>query len=300
MTSIREATVNDLPVVDALAESAIGTPQPTQATYITQADSKRLILVAEHDREVVGMISVGPPREALPSISDRGPIPFENAPWWKIYALATSTPRAGTGTALLRAAHQRLPRRMRGFYGNVAENRHEAIAFYRSSGFFLAPSINLEGPHGIPVLMKEDPGDLFFVAPRQRLFQPAARWEERHADQLMRREIAVGQKIKERSDVGYRTWLREAAVTAHAACGHDRLGPRPLITFAYDPDHRLWCTSCKTAAIDIISRHPLMNEDEVLCDGCHRHDHTTESGWAYDESRRLIGYAYLCSACRAR
>lgn len=296
--SIRPATVDDLPAVDALAHKAVGSPQP-QARHLSP-QSERIVLTAESNGQVVGMINVGPPSSQVPGFDERGrPVDFSKAPWWKIYALATNQPRAGVATTLLRAVQQELPRRMRGLYGNVRADRGPALAFYRSNGFYLAPSLDIEGPAGRPTLMIENPGEFYFVTPRQRLFQNPEQWEEGLADQLMLDQIKMFSRTKQRSDVGYRAWLRSVA-HAPAACGHDELGPRPLTTYGFDPDERTWCTSCQERAIDTIAQHPLMDETEGVCDVCKQPDPKTEHGWAYDESRRLLGIAYLCTACRSR
>lgn len=296
--TIRPATTEDLAVVDELARDAYRSPQP-QSRHLGP-HSERVILVAETAEQVVGMISAGPPSSKLPGFDQQGNhVDFAKAPWWKVHALAVTTPRAGIATSLLRQIEQRLPRRMRGLYGNVHADRTPAISFYRSSGFYLAPSLEgVEGPGGRPTLMGETPGELYFIAPRQRLFLPRERWEKKYADKLMLEQIKIHTRLRQRSDMGYRTWLRSVAA-APAACGHDQLGPRPLVTFAYDPERRLWCTSCQERGIEAIARHPHMNEDETRCDVCSRRDPSTSHGWAHDESRRLIGVAYLCATCRA-
>lgn len=294
--SIRPATTDDLPVVDALAHEAVGSPQP-QARHLSP-HSERIVLVAESGGQVVGMISTGPPSSQVPGVDEQGrPVDFSKAPWWKIYALATNRPRAGVATALLQEVQQQLPRRMRGLYGNVRADRGPAIAFYHSNGFYLAPSLDVEGPAGRPTLMIETPGELYFVAPRQRLFQSPEQWEEDVADRLMLDQIKMFSRTRQRSDVGYRTWLRSVAL-APAACAHDELGLRPLTTYGFDPDERTWCTACQERAIDTISQHPDMDETEGVCDVCAELDPKTQHGWAYDEQRRLIGIAYLCTACR--
>lgn len=296
--TIRPATGADLAAADELARDAVGVPQPQSRYIISQSD--RNVLVAEKNSQIVGMVSAGPPSSKVAGFDERGRrIDLSKAPWWKVYALAVTAPREGVATALLREVHKQLPRRIRGLYGNVHVDRASAIAFYRSNGFYLAPSLeNVEGPGGRSMLMEGSSKELYFIAPRQRLFQPPEQWEERNADQLMLDQIKTYARLRQRSDAGYRTWLR-SFTPAPAACGHDQLGPRPLITLAYDPEHRTWCTSCKVKGIELIARHPLMNEDETRCDLCGRIDPTTAHGWAHDESRRLIGMAYLCAACRA-
>lgn len=297
-TTIRPAMVDDLPVVDDLANDAVGAPQP-QGKYLDDPTHGRVILVAEDNAQIVGMISAGPPPKGVFGVDEEGrPVDdLHKAPWWKVYALATTNQRAGIGTALLREIHQRLPRRMRGLYGNVSDNRQGAISFYRSVGFYLAPSIGIEGHADRQTLMIEYPGELYFLAPRQRLFRPPTQWENRHADRLMEREIKSFKRLRKRSDVGYRTWLRSLP-SVPAACGHDQLGPRPLVTYGHDPAHRLWCTSCQEKALDVIARHPDMDESEDICDRCGKGDPGTEHGWAHDEQRRIIGMAHLCTACR--
>lgn len=298
---VRAATLADLPVVEELAEVAVGKPQPYRQHLSPGSD--RTVLVAESPAgDVVGMVSAGPPRADLPGVDARGrPMPFHDAPWTKMYALAVSSPRTGLGTSLVAQLRDRLPRRVLGIYGNVGADRSAAHAFYRARGFHLAPSVSIEGPRRQLTLMVENPGELYLVARREHLLRPPAMWEPRVAEVLMRQEVAAMRRADLRHDVGYRTWLRTVE-TVPAACGHDLLGPRPVTTFGHDPDRRLWCGWCAKSglAVEVIAQHPALIEDETVCDVCDRRDPTTAPGGAVDESRLLLGIASLCSTCRSR
>lgn len=292
--TIREARGGDLDTVNALALTAIGVPHSQTAHVETATD--RIVLVAEQDGEITGMASVGQPVATNPAlVVDGDQEALHEAPWWKLHTIATSTPRAGTGTALLEEIARRLPSGHQGLYGNVDTDRIEAVEFYRSRGFFLAPHTDLDDGRLSGVHLIETPGELYFKATRHHLLKPRGSWEARYADRLLRDHIRRMRK-RLRPDIGYRKWLRELNVGS--SCGHDRLSPRSMLTFGCDPQNRTWCASCDIGAIEAMAAGGEINDDESICDNCCNQDPDTQVGMVVDEDRRLFGSVYLCTSCR--